>query len=123
MPRPASGASGWLLHLSSRNVIATSVTPLDDSGRVVGFRVRLLESEGRPANLARDRFRPVKSASTVDFLGMTLAELKLTMAKSSSIFPPTNGSNLSLGGKARRCSVVRLAQCGLPLPVCPSAGK
>src|SRR5207302_1125282 len=51
VPQPASGNSGWLLHLSSRNVIATSVAPLEEDGRVAGFRMRLLETVGRPANL------------------------------------------------------------------------
>jgi len=81
MPRPASGSSGWLLHLSSRNVIATSLTPLIEDGRVTGFRVRLLETAGRPANLAVTTFRPVKSSATVDFLGNTLAELKIEDGK------------------------------------------
>jgi alpha-mannosidase len=76
VPRPSSGASGWLLHLSSRNVIASSVMPLEEGGRAAGFRLRLLETEGRPANLAISAFRPVKSATTVDFLGHTMAELE-----------------------------------------------
>jgi alpha-mannosidase len=80
-PQPSSGASGWLLHLSSRNVIVTSIAPLEDAGRVIGFRARLLESAGRPANLAITAFRPVTSAKTVDFLGNTLAELKIDEGK------------------------------------------
>jgi hypothetical protein len=81
VPRPSSGASGWLLHFSSRNVIATSLVPLEEDGRIAGFRVRLLETAGRPANLAITAFRPAKSASTVDFLGNTLAELKIDDGK------------------------------------------
>jgi alpha-mannosidase len=81
MPRPSSGSSGWLLHLSSRNVIATSLTPLIEDSRVTGFRVRLLETAGRPANPAITAFRAVKAASTVDFLGNQLAELKIEDGK------------------------------------------
>jgi alpha-mannosidase len=81
VPQPASGSSGWLLHLSARNVIATSLWPLEEEGRVAGFRVRLLETAGRPANLAISAFRSIKSASTVDFLGQTLAELTIDDGK------------------------------------------
>ena len=81
VPRPSSGSSGWLLHLSSRNVIATSLSPLEENGRITGFRVRLLETAGRPANLALSAFRPVKSASTADFLGNTLADLSIDDGK------------------------------------------
>jgi alpha-mannosidase len=81
VPAPASGNSGWLMHLSSRNVIATHWEPLDEGGRVTGFRVRLLETEGRPASLALSAFRPVKSASTVDFLGNPIAELAIDEGK------------------------------------------
>jgi hypothetical protein len=81
MPQPSSGASGWLLHLSSRNVIATSLLPLAESNRVTGFRVRLLETAGRPANVALSAFRAIKSAATVDFLGNTLSELTIDDGK------------------------------------------
>jgi len=80
-PRPTSGASGWLLHLSSRNVIATHVEPLCEDGTVRGFRARLLETAGRPANLAVTAFREIKSANTADFLGNTIAELKIEDGK------------------------------------------
>jgi len=81
VPQPASGNSGWLLHLSSRNVIATSFTPLEEGGRITGFRIRLLETAGRPANLALTAFRPVRSAGTVDFIGNPLADLKVEESK------------------------------------------
>jgi alpha-mannosidase len=81
VPQPKSGASGWLLHLSSRNVIATSLMPLEENSRVVGFRARLLETAGRPANVAVSAFRELKSASMVDFLGNALAEGKIEEGK------------------------------------------
>src|SRR4029077_15047066 len=80
-PQPSSGASGWLLHLSSRNVIATSIAPLADGEKVVGFRARLLETAGRPANLALSAFREIKSASTTDLQGASIAELKIEEGK------------------------------------------
>jgi hypothetical protein len=81
VPQPSSGATGWLLHLSSRNVLATSLSPLDEGGRIIGFRARLLETAGRPANLAISAFRPIRSAATVDFQGKTLAELTIDDGK------------------------------------------
>jgi alpha-mannosidase len=81
VPAPASGSTGWLMHLSSRNVVATHWEPLDEGGRAAGFRVRLLETEGRPASLALSAFRPVRSARTVDFLGNTLADLVIEEGK------------------------------------------
>jgi alpha-mannosidase len=81
VPAPASGSSGWLMHLSSRSVIATHWQPLEEGGHIVGFRVRLLETSGRPAHLALSAFRSIKSAKTVDFLGGDLAELKIEEGK------------------------------------------
>jgi alpha-mannosidase len=81
VPAPASGTSGWLIHLSSRNVIATSWQPLDEWGRIAGFRVRLLETAGRPVSLAVSAFRPIKAGKTVDFQGGDLAELSVEDGK------------------------------------------
>jgi alpha-mannosidase len=81
MPRPSSGDSGWLLHLSSRNVIATTLQPLAEGDRTTGFRARLLETAGRPAALALAAFRPFTSAAGVDFLGHALADLPIEDGK------------------------------------------
>jgi alpha-mannosidase len=79
--QPASGCSGWLLHLSSRNVIATSLLPLEEQNRITGFRIRLLETAGRAANLAITAFKPIKTASTVDYVGNPLADLAIDDGK------------------------------------------
>jgi alpha-mannosidase len=81
VPAPASGSSGWLMHLSSRNVVATSWQPLDSGGKIDGFRVRLLETAGRPASLALSSFRPIRSASTVDFQAQRLADVSVEDGK------------------------------------------
>jgi alpha-mannosidase len=81
VPRPASGATGWFIHLSSRNVIATSISPLCEGTRVTGFRARLLETAGRPANLAITAFREIKSAASCDFSDNTIAELTIDSGK------------------------------------------
>lgn len=79
--RPASGTSGWLFHLDSRNVIATSWQPLVEMRKVTGFRTRLLETAGRPANLSLSAFRAVGSAERVDFFGKRLDECKVEEGK------------------------------------------
>jgi hypothetical protein len=68
-PRPICPAaaipptpSGWLFHLGAKNVVATHWAPLIDEHGVAGFRVRLLETEGRPVPLVLRSFRAVKSA-------------------------------------------------------------
>jgi alpha-mannosidase len=81
VPQPSSGATGWLLHLSSRNVIATTLLPLLENGKVAGFRARLLETVGRPANLVVSAFHSIKSAATVDFRGNNVAELNIDDGK------------------------------------------
>jgi alpha-mannosidase len=81
IPQPASGNSGWLLHLSSRNVITTSLQALDENGRVTGFRARLLETAGRPANLVLTAFRSLANAATVDFLGQEVSQLEIEDGK------------------------------------------
>ncbi len=72
---PPSAPWGWLFHLDARNVMATSWQPLLGQGRVAGFRVRLLETEGRRAECRLRSFRPVASAQHVDFLGALVSEL------------------------------------------------
>jgi alpha-mannosidase len=78
---PSSGTAGWLLHLGARNVVATCWQPIEERGRIAGFRVRLLETEGRPANFSLAAFRAVKSAETVDFLGQSLGSLGIEDGK------------------------------------------
>ena len=75
--KTAPGASpwGWLFHLDARNVLATCWEPLYRQDRAVGFRVRLLETEGRSAPCSLRSFRPVASAQRVDFLGAVVSEL------------------------------------------------
>jgi alpha-mannosidase len=59
--RPRNG-SGWLFHLDSRSVIATHWEPIMENGSVSGFRVRLLETEGRHVLLGLRSFRAIQAA-------------------------------------------------------------
>jgi alpha-mannosidase len=54
--------SGWLFHLDSRSVIATHWEAIVEGGRVAGFRVRLLETDGRQGSLGLRSFRALRSA-------------------------------------------------------------
>jgi alpha-mannosidase len=78
---PKSGASGWMLHIDSRNVIHTHLEPLVQENRVVGFRVRLLETAGRAADVALSAFRPVARANKLDFRGNVLDECSIADGK------------------------------------------
>jgi alpha-mannosidase len=75
---PPIVASGWLFHLDSRNVIATAWEPLMSENRLIGFRVRLLETEGRSCKVGLRSFRSLASARKVDFLGQQPEELDLS---------------------------------------------
>lgn len=77
---PAS-ASSWLFHLDSRNVVATHWQPLVEEGKVTGFRVRLLETAGRPAGLTLSAFKPIGLAERVDFLGKRLDQCQVLDGK------------------------------------------
>jgi alpha-mannosidase len=75
-PRPA--ASSWLFHVDARNLVATHWEPLVETSaepRVAGFRVRLLEIEGRGGRARLRAFRPIASARQTDFQHQTLATL------------------------------------------------
>lgn len=76
MPVAAPAAqTGWLFHIDAREVMSTHWEPLVERGRCVGFRVRLLETEGRRAVAVLRCLRPVASARQTDFLDQTIAEL------------------------------------------------
>ncbi len=56
------GDSAWLFHLDSRSVITTHWEPIIEGATVTGFRVRLLETEGREISLGLRSFRTIRSA-------------------------------------------------------------
>ncbi len=57
-----SNRSGWLFHVDAKNVVATHWSPLLLDGRITGYRVRLLETEGRNTQVGLRSFQLVKSA-------------------------------------------------------------
>jgi alpha-mannosidase len=72
---PPSASSGWLFHINAKNVLATAWEPVAVDGGISGFRVRLLETEGRRSQVTLRCFRPVRSARKLDFLGAEPIEL------------------------------------------------
>jgi alpha-mannosidase len=66
---PTAGTTAWLFHLDSKNVIATHWEAVEIENQVRGFRVRLLETQGRSGQVTLRAFRPITSARQVDFLG------------------------------------------------------
>ena len=65
VPSPPA-TSGWLFHLDARNVVATHWEPICSESQVEGFRVRLLETDGRQVKLGLRCFRPVQSARKIN---------------------------------------------------------
>lgn len=76
-PQPSPANTGWLFHIDAKNVVATHWEPLEIEGRVRGFRVRVLETEGRAGQARLRAFRSIASARQTDFLGQTLVDLPL----------------------------------------------
>lgn len=69
--------TGWLFHLSAKNVVATAWEPIVCSDRVTGVRVRLAENENRAVETVLRCFRPVATARKVDFLGENAKQLAI----------------------------------------------
>ena len=75
VPCPPQGPVGWLFHLDARNVSVTRwSTVANDAGKPIGYRVRLIETMGRPAKVSLTGFREAASVRKLDFLGNTLDE-------------------------------------------------
>ncbi len=75
-PRPAGpNAANWLFHVGNKNVVATHWSPLWDGERLLGFRTRLLETDGAATRVRLRAPRDVASAHCVDFRGEVLSEL------------------------------------------------
>ncbi|TWT33256.1 glycoside hydrolase family 38 N-terminal domain-containing protein [Blastopirellula retiformator] len=68
-PSPTPGDTSWALHLDAKNVIITALDPLTSGEAVIGFSVRLLETEGRPAKGKLRCFRNVGKAVLKEFNG------------------------------------------------------
>jgi len=67
--------AAWLFRIDARNCIATHWSVIREEGRVAGFRVRLLETEGVASRVKLSALFELQGARQVDFQGHTLAEL------------------------------------------------
>ncbi|MEE3371934.1 MAG: hypothetical protein VX346_21555 [Planctomycetota bacterium] len=76
-PPSAGDTAAWLFQLDNRNVLPTSWSPWVEEGQIVGFRVRLLETAGRPARVQVKSFRDVAIARQVDFCNQGLGDCRL----------------------------------------------
>lgn len=72
---PGSNPSGWLFHVDVRGVVATHWEPVRADGKPAGFRVRLLETEGRQVQVGLRVFRSLASARRLDLLGQGPTDL------------------------------------------------
>jgi hypothetical protein len=78
---PAPVNYGWLFHLDMKNVTATHWSPLvettGEKSSVVGFRCRLLETEGRMGRVRLRCFRSPKTAERTEFGGQSRGSLPI----------------------------------------------
>ncbi len=74
---PQSIDSSWLFHIDARSVVATHWEPISEGDKIVGLRVRLIETGGRAVRAKLNTFRPVHSARTMNFTGETRGECQL----------------------------------------------
>jgi hypothetical protein len=74
---PRSANFGWLFHIAARNVAATHWEAIIEAERTVGFRARLLETQGRQSQVGLQCFRPITTARKVNFQGETLSECQV----------------------------------------------
>ncbi|MBN2022259.1 MAG: hypothetical protein JW809_05650 [Pirellulales bacterium] len=72
---PPTVPTGWLFHLDVRHVVVTHWAPIAEGPRVVGFRARLLETQGLHAPVGLRAFRPIVQARWTDLAGKPLGEL------------------------------------------------
>lgn len=66
---PRGSRAGWFFHVDVRGVLATHWEPLLTDGHPAGFRVRLLETEGRQVQVGLRAFRSLAFARRLDLLG------------------------------------------------------
>ncbi|MEZ6106634.1 MAG: hypothetical protein R3B96_11075 [Pirellulaceae bacterium] len=72
-PCPAQGASGWLLHVDAKNVLINHWSLIGEpGGEPKGFRVRLLETVGRPAKVRVTSVREPASSTRASILVASL---------------------------------------------------
>lgn len=74
---PPALKQGWFFRLNVRNVLATAWESLVEEGRVRGFRVRLVETEGRATMAELRALRPLAGACQVDFTGKHIRDLSV----------------------------------------------
>ena len=72
-----SDTTGWWFHVDAKNLVATHWQPVMVDGKVTGFTVRLLETEGKAGRAHLRCFTPPRSARQVDLLGRKMLDLAL----------------------------------------------
>ncbi len=70
-------SSNWLMHIDAKHVQIISWEPWLEDDQVVGVRLRLSESEGRPGQVQISAFRSFDSARKMDFQQQTLTQCEV----------------------------------------------
>jgi alpha-mannosidase len=76
---PAPVRHGWLFSLDAKNALVTHWSPISEegaaAGKIVGFRIRVLEMEGRGGRVHLRCFRAPSMAQKTDYLNQSLGSL------------------------------------------------
>jgi alpha-mannosidase len=74
---PASGSTGWLFHVGSRNALITHAEPIVEGDIVQGVRLRLLETQRRAGRVRLRCPKNPRAAQQTDLMGQTLIQLPI----------------------------------------------
>ncbi len=74
---PTSSPTGWLFHFDNKHVAVTSWNPLFEAGRLVGARLRVLETGGKAIRTKLSCFRPFHCCRRLDFRGRSLGDCRV----------------------------------------------
>lgn len=85
---PKAGATAYLSHLDVRSTIATNWSSLVEDGRVVGVRVRLIETLGKSVNAKLSLVRTPQKASRLNGFGEPVESLEIADGKIAVPLPP-----------------------------------
>ena len=72
--RPAPSTTGWFFHVDAKNIMTTHLEPLYEGSRAVGFRTRLLETQGKHVSAMLRCCRALVHAKKLNFLGKKIVD-------------------------------------------------
>ena len=75
--RQSKSRSAFLFHFDHRSIVATNWEPVIGDGKVIGVRVRLLETQNRDGQVSITAPYEIQKASRIDFAGKLVSDGKI----------------------------------------------